>query len=126
MDDRYRIKEIDHSIRVLDQGMFYGVGAEDDAFPSVPLVAGFVTAEEHHLIAYWLPWHPQEYTPGPATIDLELKDCEFEKPVRIDLLTGKVFQIETFENSNGNIVFRHIPLSDYPFLIAELEEIDMR
>ena len=125
VDDRYRIKEIDHSIRVLDQGMFYGVGAEDDAFPSVPLVAGFVTAEEHHLIAYWLPWHPQEYTPGPATIDLELKDCEFEKPVRIDLLTGKVFQIETFENSNGNIVFHHIPLSDYPFLIAELEEIDM-
>ncbi len=58
-----KIKEILHSIQVLDQGMFYGVGHEDDAFPSVPLVAGFVTAEKHYLVAYWLPWHPQEYTP---------------------------------------------------------------
>ncbi len=125
MDDRYKIKEIHHAIQVLDQGMFYGVGLEDDAFPSVPLVAGFVTEEEHYLVAYWLPWHPQEYTPDPATINLELKDCEFEKPVRIDLLTGKVFQIETFEFQNGNMVFHNIPLSDCPFIIAELDEIDL-
>jgi hypothetical protein len=125
MDDRYTIKELDHSIKVLDQGMFYGIGPEDDAFPSVPLVASFSTREEHHLIAYWLPWHPQEYTPEPAVIDLELADCTFEQPVRIDLLTGEVFQIEAFENKRGKVVFYKLPLSDYPFLIAELEEIEL-
>lgn len=125
MDERYRIKNIDHTIQVLDQGMFFGIGPEDDAFPSVPLVAGFVTSKKHYLTAYWLPWHPQEYTPDPATINLELKNCKFEKPVRIDLLTGKVYQIEKFENKNGKIVFHNIPLSDYPFIIAELDEIDM-
>ena len=125
MDDRYSITDVDHTIQVLDQGMFYGIGIEDDAFPSVPLVAGFVTAEGHNLIAYWLPWHPQEYTPDPAIVNLELRDCSFEKPVRIDLLTGKVYKLEEFESSNGNTVFSNIPLSDYPFIIAELDEIDM-
>ncbi|KKL06941.1 hypothetical protein LCGC14_2591000, partial [marine sediment metagenome] len=109
MDDRYSITDVDHTIQVLDQGMFYGIGIEDDAFPSVPLVAGFVTAEGHNLIAYWLPWHPQEYTPDPAIINLELRDCSFEKPVRIDLLTGKVYKLEEFESSNGNTVFSNIP-----------------
>jgi len=124
MDDRYRIKEVDHTIQVLDQGMFYGIGSEDDAFPSVPLVASFVNHEGNHLIAYWLPWHPQEHTPDPAAIKLEINDGRFVKPVRIDLLTGKVYQIDKFENKNGKIVFYDLPLSDYPFLIAEMEEID--
>ncbi len=125
MDDRYRIKKIEHSIQVLDQGMFYGIGAEDDAFPSVPLAAGFVTPEGNHLIAYWLPWHSQEYTPYPARIKLELRDCSFKNPVRIDLLSGKVYQIDNIENSSGNIVFNDLPLSDYPYLIAEQDEVDL-
>ena len=125
IDERYRIKIVEHTIQVLDQGMFYGIGPEDDAFPSVPLVAGFATDDGDHLIAYWLPWHPQEYTPDPATINLELKDCHFEKPVRIDLLSGKVYQIDNFEYKNGETAFYDLPLSDYPILIAELDEIEM-
>jgi hypothetical protein len=124
MDDSYRIREIEHTIKVLDQGMFYGVGPEDDAFPSVPLVAGFVTSEHQNLIAYWIPWHPQEYTPDPATIQLEIEDCQFADPVRIDLLSGKVYPIGSFENRGGNVVFINIPLSDYPFIIAEKDKVD--
>jgi hypothetical protein len=124
MDDQYRINEVDHAIQVLDPGMFHGIGPEDDAFPSVPLVAGFETAAGSHLIAYWLPWHPQEYTPDPARITLELKDCPFKKPVRIDLLTGKVYQLDAPKEKNGTTVFDDIPLSDYPYLIAELDEVE--
>jgi hypothetical protein len=58
-------------------------------------------------------------------INLVLKDCPFEKPVRIDLLTGKVYQIDNFEYRNGRTEFYDIPLSDYPFIIAELDEIEM-
>jgi len=105
--------------------MFHGIGPEDDAFPSVPLLAGFTTAEDHHLIAYWLPWHPQEYTPEPATINLELEDLTFENPVRIDLLSGNVYQIDNMENKNGRTIFQDLPLSDYPFLIAEQNEIEL-
>jgi len=125
MDDRYKIKNFVHSIEVVNQGMFHGIGPEDDAFPSVPLLAGFTTAEDHHLIAYWLPWHPQEYTPEPATINLELEDLTFENPVRIDLLSGNVYQIDNMENKNGRTIFQDLPLSDYPFLIAEQNEIEL-
>ena len=124
IDDSYRIREIEHTLQVLDPGMFYGVGPEDDAFPSVPLAAGFVTSEQQELIAYWLPWHPQEYTPDPATVKLEIKDCQFTDPVRIDLLSGKVYTIESYANMDGNVVFRNLPLSDYPFIIAEKEKVD--
>ncbi len=125
LDDRYIIREVDHALTVLDPGMFYGIGPEDDAFPSVPLVAGFVSADGDHLIAYWLPWHPQEYTPDPATINLELKDCLFKNPVRIDLLSGKVYKIDNMAINNGKTLFQDLPLSDYPFLIAEREEVDL-
>ena len=125
MDDRYRIKAVDHTLEVLDQGMFYGIGPEDDAFPSVPLVAGFITTAGSHLVAYWLPWHPQEYTPEPARIKLALSDFRFDNPVRIDLLSGKVYQIENLEKVNGKMIFQDLPLTDYPFLIAERDEIDL-
>ena len=125
MDDRYKIRKIDHKLQVIDPGMFYGIGPEDDAFPSVPLVAGFETLQGSHLIAYWLPWHPQEYTPDPATINLELKDCHFKNPVRIDLLSGKVYKIDNMVNKNGKTQFQELPLSDFPFLIAELDEVDL-
>ena len=125
MDDRYKVRDLEAAIKVLDQGMFYGIGVEDDAFPSVPLVAGFANDKDHYLIAYWLPWHPQEHTPDPARINLELHECGFEKPVRIDLLSGKVYEIDKFENKLGITVFYDLPLSDYPFLITELEEIDI-
>jgi hypothetical protein len=126
LDDSYRIKKIAYEIQVLDQGMFYGIGPEDDAFPSVPLVAGFVTEEEQYLLAYWLPWHPQEYTPDPATINLVVKYCRFEKPVRIDLITGTVHEIKDVEMKPNEIIFKGIPLSDYPFIIAELNEINLK
>jgi hypothetical protein len=125
MDDRYKINNFAHSIEVVEQGMFHGIGPEDDAFPSVPLLAGFSADEIHHLIAYWLPWHPQEYTPDPAIVNLELKNCRFEKPVRIDLLSGKVYEIDKYEQTGGSTLFYDLPLNDYPMIIAELAEIDM-
>jgi len=55
MDDSYKIFRTGHELEVLDPGMFYGIGEEDDVFPSVPLMASFNTEEGKHLIAYWLP-----------------------------------------------------------------------
>jgi hypothetical protein len=60
-----------------------------------------------------------------ARIQLELEDCRFEKPVRTDLLTGRVYQIDDFEYSNGGTEFHGLPLRDYPFILAEMDEIEM-
>ena len=105
--------------------MFFGIGPEDDAFPSMPLLTGFVTGQEQSLLAYWLPWHPQEYTPETATISMLVNDCTFQNPVRIDLLTGDVYAINDFESKHNQVVFNNIPLADYPFIIVELDKINL-
>ena len=125
VDKRYKPREIDFDIEITNQGMFYGVGEEDDAFPSVPLVTSFESENGKQLLAYWLPWHPQEYTPEPATVNIHFKHCNFRNPVLIDRLSGKVHKINSYTLNNGDILFMQIPLTDYPFLIAELEEISL-
>ncbi len=122
-DSRYNPFILKHDISVIDAGMFYGVGPEDDAFPSVPLVASFQSTDNNRLIAYWLPWHPQEYTPRPARIDLNLTDCSFNEPVLVNLLDGKVYQIEEFREEENIVKFRNIPLFDFPLVIMEMEEV---
>ena len=123
IDKRYKPIILKHTINVVDQGMFYGIGKEDDGFPSIPFVANFKTKDNNYAIAYWLGWHPQEYTPIPAFIDLKIKDLKMKHPVLVDLLTGKVYDIkEAFKNNEQN-TFTHLPLLDYPFLIIEQSEV---
>ncbi|MCD6288502.1 MAG: hypothetical protein J7M12_05250 [Candidatus Hydrogenedentes bacterium] len=123
MDSRYKRANLKHKIEVTDQGIFYGIGPEDDAFPSVPLVATFKTASGSLLTAYWLPWHPQEYLPKTARIKLTLSPANYNEPVLVDLLTGKVYNIDRMEKTGSEITFPDIPLADYPFAIVERSEI---
>jgi len=125
MDNRYQPMEIDFDIEITNPGMFYGIGEEDDVFPSVPLIARFTSENGNQLLAYWLPWYPQEYTPNPATVNIHFKHCKFENPVLVDLLSGKIHKINSYTLNNGDILFLKIPLTDYPYLIAEMEEINM-
>jgi hypothetical protein len=119
MDARYKRVELKHEVKVLDQGQFYGVGDEDDAFPSVPLVATFKTSDNECLVAYWLPWHPQEHVIDPATVSLSVKGAKFEAPVLVDLLNGKVYRLEKRSSLFKGTVFRTLPLSDVPYLVVE-------
>ena len=57
----YKPNVVDYKIEVVDQGIFYGIGEEDDAFPSVPLLASFSDEEGNNLLAWWLPWNAQEF-----------------------------------------------------------------
>jgi hypothetical protein len=103
--------------------MFYGIGKGDDAFPSIPFTAKFKKADGSFAIAYWLGWHPQEYTPEPAYIELTIDQMNFKKPVLVDLLTGKVFKLNDFKNDSNKVHFNKLPLLDYPFLILEQSEV---
>ena len=68
-DGRYARAEVTSKVTVEDPGVFFGIGEDDDAFPSKPLVASFKTKDNHYLLAYWLPWHAQEII-REATISL--------------------------------------------------------
>ena len=124
MDNAYKVFPVSHEVKVIDPGVFYGIGEEDDAFPSVPLVASFKTEDEIGFIAYWLPWNAQENILDAATINLIIKDLNFREPVLLDLMSGAVYSIEDFVGHEDEIEFGSLPLLDYPLCIAEKTAID--
>lgn len=126
MDDSYKVFKTDHELEVKDQGIFYGIGAEDDAFPSVPLMASFKTDQGNHLIAYWLPWNAQEYLPELGKVSLTIQRVKFENPILVDLLNGEVYQPKDFKNQADQVTFEDLPLADYPFALVERDEINLR
>jgi hypothetical protein len=125
MDDRYAVFPVPFEIMVEDQGVFYGVGEEDDAFPSVPLLASFKTDDNKALIAYWLPWNAQESISRPAEIRMTVRNLEFADPVLVDLLSGRVMEISEVRRSERDIVFSGLPLLDYPFCVVERDMISI-
>lgn len=114
---------LSHQVEVVDPGVFYGIGEEDDAFPSVPLVASFKTAENAAYVAYWLPWNAQENILDPATIDLSLQGVQFTDPVLLDLLNGDVYALHEINRTAEGIKFDNLPLLDYPLCIVERKAI---
>jgi hypothetical protein len=123
MDDSYKVYKTDYSLEVLDPGVFYGIGEEDDAFPSVPLAATFKTKNNQGFVAYWLPWNAQENIAKAATISISLSDLVFSEPVLVDLLSGSVFEISNYHAEGSGIELSELPLLDYPCCIVEKEMI---
>ncbi|TFH01835.1 MAG: hypothetical protein E4H13_03825, partial [Calditrichales bacterium] len=123
MDDRYRPEKRKTEIEITDPGIFYGIGKEDDAFPSVPLRAIYVNDDKQLLVAYWLPWHPQEII-NPAYVDLRVEGT-FSDPVRVDLLNGEVYAVNQFHSEGNWSVFTGIPMADYPLIIMERSAVEI-
>ncbi|MFB3829717.1 MAG: hypothetical protein ACE15B_23305 [Bryobacteraceae bacterium] len=117
MDGRYQAAPTEYEIEIRESGPFYGIGAEDDAFPSVPLLTCYKSAQGKHILAYWLPWYPAEYLPGFARVDLKASGVVFRSPVLVDLLSGEVYGMRR--------ALTGLPLADYPFAIVEKEEIEI-
>ena len=120
-DGRYKRTVVESRVTILDPGVFYGIGENDDAFPSIPLVASFRTETGKYLLAYWLPWHSQEII-REATVSLEVNTAAFKDPVLVDLLSGTVYDVE-LSMEQGRAVFKSIPLADYPFVLVERSEV---
>lgn len=120
----YKPGQVDYRIEIKDEGVFYGI-SEDDAFPSVSLVATFSDEVGNKLVAWWLPWNMQENLARLATIDIRLNDVQFKNPVLVDLLSGEIFDIGSqVENNAEGCMLKGIPLADYPMVIVERETID--
>lgn len=127
IDDRYLPVDFDgrNAVAVTDAGQFEGVGAHDDAYPSIPLVAAYRTAQGDTLLAYWLPWQPQEYTPKPARIDLTAPGLTFHDPVLVNLLDGAVYPLSAWSADAKGTTFRDLPMLDFPLVIAERGQVPL-
>jgi hypothetical protein len=120
----YKPHPVDYKIDVVDQGIFYGI-EEDDAFPSVPLLASYRDDQDRWLIAWWLPWTMQEYLPRLARINIELDGVKFKDLVLIDLLSGNLYEPGEINNRAGKVFIKNMVLADYPLLLAERSSIDI-
>jgi len=121
IDGRYRPAPMTTSYKVVDPGIFSGLGGDDRRYPMAAMFAKLKTAAGKPLVAYWLPWQPQELI-RPATIDLRVAGAEWRDPVLVDLLDGKVYKIAVKEGGS----FSGLPLGDYPVAIAERSEVTLR
>jgi hypothetical protein len=121
MDSRYKKDEPEYHFEVNNPGSFSGIGEYEDAFPSVPLLAAFRSSDTA-LLAFWLPWIPQETISEFATVSLDV-GSEFKDPVLLDLLTGNAYALGDFQSSGGKSRFGSLPLADYPLLISERSEV---
>ncbi len=120
----YKPQLVDYNVEVIDPGIFYGIGEEDDAFPSVPLVTTFSDEEGNNLLAWWLPWNMQEYLPKLAKVNISIEGLTFTDPVILDPLSGEVYELNVKNNEMG-CVFEDICLADYPFIVVERETIKL-
>lgn len=126
MDGRYERAELNNrtAVRVTAQGQFAGVGEHDDAYPSIPLTAAYRTTGGAALVAYWLPWQPQEYTPKPARITLHLPaTLALREPVLVNLLDGSVHSLPAPRREGGDCVLPDLPMFDFPVVVAERAEV---
>ena len=127
VDDRYRPVDFDGraAVRVTDAGQFEGIGVHDDAYPSIPLVAAYRAPTGDTLIAYWLPWQPQEYTPRPARVDLAAAGLHFRDPVLVNLLDGAVYSLSAWHADERGSHFENLPMFDFPLVIAERSQVPL-
>jgi hypothetical protein len=117
----YKPNPINYKIEIVDEGIFYGI-SEDDAFPSVPLVATFTDDSDNNLVAWWLPWNMQEHLPKLAKINISLSGIDFENPVLLDPLSGEVYEM-VLQNTNGGCKMEGMVLADYPLIMIEKSTI---
>jgi hypothetical protein len=120
----YQPFSFDHKIEVNDEGAFYGI-KWDDAFPSVPLLASYQAENGNILLAWWLPWNMQEFIPEFAGINLTVHGITMKEPVLVDLLEGKVYSLDSYESLTIGMLFKNLPLADFPFIICEKNALNV-
>ena len=120
----YTPNPVKYNTEVIDEGIFYGI-SEDDAFPSVPLIAVFSDEDGNNLVAWWLPWNMQEYLPEYATITIDLTGIIFSDPVLIDPMNGDVYEIDIKKTDEGSKL-EEVKLADYPLIVLERSTLNLQ
>jgi hypothetical protein len=61
-------------------------------------------------------------------VDLTIKGITYKDPVYVEMITGKVFNLEpgTCKSADGNTVLTQIPMWDSPMMLAERAQVELR
>ncbi|MEM1989737.1 MAG: cellulase family glycosylhydrolase [Candidatus Bathyarchaeia archaeon] len=104
--------------KVLDQGIFHGLLTKR--------IMTFICSKlDQTLLAYWLPWRPQEIIKY-AKVNIYLEgQGKIEEPVLIDLLDGSVYEIDQYVERKNKMEFLNLPLADYPMVLTSLKLVNV-
>ena len=61
------------------------------------------------------------------SVDLTIKSTNFKDPVFVEMITGKVYEIDktTLKNNGGDTMFQKLPVWDSPIMIAERSQVNI-
>jgi len=61
-------------------------------------------------------------------VDLTIKSVKFQDPVYVEMITGKVFNIDkaSWKTDGANVAFTGLPVWDSPIMIAERSQVELK
>lgn len=61
-------------------------------------------------------------------VDLTIKGPTFQDPVYVEMITGKVYNLDkaTWKNADGSVTFTQLPVWDSPVMIAERSQVPLK
>jgi hypothetical protein len=89
-------------------------------------VFGYRGLEGGTIVTLWRSDDTPGKNPELESVKLSIEDHVFERPVWIDLLTGRVYEMSTnlWATSDRNTVFSRLAVYDSAVVIAERKEVD--
>ena len=90
-------------------------------------VARFEKSETPVLLVWYSHRIPSD-TLAFDTVHLSVSGVSFKDPVWMDMVTGRVFEIDSkdIEVAAGTTVFKRLPVWDSPVLLAELAQVELK
>jgi len=61
-------------------------------------------------------------------VDLTIQGASFQDPVYVEMITGKVFELDTsaWKSEGGSTTFTQLPIWDSPMMLAERAQVELR
>lgn len=90
-------------------------------------VAGFNKKSTSVVLAWYGDKIPDDELKWDL-VDLTIKNTTFQDPVYVEMITGKVYQVDkkTWKTSGANTEFTALPVWDSPVMIAERSQVELR
>lgn len=82
-----------------------------------------------NLLVLWMSSKPAaEDDAGSKTMSFSVKNASFQKPVYVDLISGKVYDIpsDQYKKDNNGCTFSSVVVPDYPVVIAERSAVVLK
>jgi len=104
-----------------------GILEHETDSPRELTIAGFEKAGTSVALLWYSDQVPSDelvWTP----VDLTVKGVEFKDPVYVEMITGKVFELDesAWKSGGGDTTLRQLPTWDSPMMLAERAQVELR